>query len=1198
MAACTCGEALPPGARFCPACGLPAHSLTCASCGAELPEAARFCMACGTAVAHGSHPAPATSASGPAIPVSSRRVTSVLFADLVAFTTLAETRDTEDVRELLSRYFEECQQVIARYGGTIEKFIGDAVMAVWGVPIAHEDDAERAVRAGLELVAVVSAFGEERRIPELALRVGIVTGEVAVTVGAENQGMVAGDAVNTAARVQAAASGGQVWVDENTRLLTAAAISYADMGSHQLKGKADPVPLWSARAVVAAVGGAQRADGLEAPLAGRDRELRLVKELFHRCEESREPTLLVVAGEAGVGKSRLAWEFEKYVDGLTRNVRWHSGRCIAYGEGVAFFALAEAVRGRLGTLAGTDPGAESQRELLERGLEEHVPDPQERDWLRPRVGALLGIGSVGSFPREDLFAAWCTFFERVGGDDPVILVIDDAEHADDGFVHFLEHLVSVAGFGCFVVLLTRPGLLEVHPALATNSHATVMHLPALGARDMANLVDGLVVGLSASDRDQLVRRSEGLPLFAVETVRSLIDRDLVVPRGGQYVLRDPDALRLDELAAPASLQALVSARLDTLSQQQRALVDRASVLGGSFAPEAIIALCPEIPDPTTVLEDLVRLQILSRETSRMSADFGHYRFVQEVVRQVALGTLSRHDRKTFHLAVIAHFDREGLDGNETAAIRAQHYLEAARAVPDAPDVPDLQARARATLRQAAARAAALGATREAVGHLTAALALTTDDQDVSVLARELAQVECDAGLYEDAIRHAEQAEAAALAVGNRVDAGHAAGVRGQALMDGRGELELTEATLRPWWEELRQREDADAALLRITETLVSALARQGSSRHDVIEHRLLVAERVGDVGAIADAYNSLAIHYDIIGLRGLVGVLMRASHDLAREHHHPRTLGRALINLTAAAQADDLDTADRYGREAVKVSDRAGLAMWSSLARANLVGIRYWTGHWEAMDELPTARPGEEDLRTLMIVWSTFAAMRAEATGDQAPVPEPHIAAVDQGDDPADLSWAMFARAVNAAATGDLETAVRLGTESVELCLSYAGFWDDLVHLWSWAARTALDAEDLPAVDRLLGPVRGSGQLPNGLIGHRAQIEGLVAARHADVVRADAQLRAAIAAFQQWVAPTAIARAEADLGALLHAHGREEAAKLISSARAQFTRLGARQWLADLDTALETAVPAGVRPPISQPGLVPLPTAPEEQVST
>ena len=305
--------------------------------------------------------------------------------------------------------------------------------------------------------------------------------------------MVAGDAVNTASRVQSVAGPGQVWVDETTRLLTSGAITYVDAGSHLLKGKADPVPLWSARAVVAARGGAQRADGLEAPLVGRERELRLVKEVFHGVEADGRPALLLVDGEAGAGKTRLGWEFEKYVDGLETSVRWHSGRCLAYGEGVAFFAVADAVRGRLAASAG-DPDADSGTQLAAYFERYHVPQ-DEREWLTPRLEVLLGTTST-RLPKEDLFAAWTTFFERVGeGTSPVVLVIDDAQHAEDGLLEFVEHLMTWASFPLFVLLMTRPGLLERRVSLATHRGSTVIHLSALEDSTMAALLDGLVSGL-------------------------------------------------------------------------------------------------------------------------------------------------------------------------------------------------------------------------------------------------------------------------------------------------------------------------------------------------------------------------------------------------------------------------------------------------------------------------------------------------------------------------------------------------------------------------------------------------------------------------------------------------------------------------------------------------------------------------------
>src|SRR6059058_4330704 len=323
----SCQTANPEGNRFCGSCGSPLQRL-CPSCAAPAAREQRFCGACGVALGADDlgGAESATEVTPVSARVSERRVASLLFADLVGFTPLSEGRDPEDVRELLSRYFGTCRTIIERYGGSVEKFIGDAVMAVWGVPMAHEDDAERAVRAGLDLVAAVNDLGDRVRASGLSARVGIVTGDVAVTLGAVGEGMVAGDAVNTAARVQTAAAPGQVWVDSATRRLTAAAISFADAGEHTLKGKAEPEQLWQVTRVVAAVGGAQRVDGLEAGLIGRDSELRLIKELFHAAVDRRSPRLVVVAGAPGVGKSRLGWEFEKYIDGLAQIVMWHRGR--------------------------------------------------------------------------------------------------------------------------------------------------------------------------------------------------------------------------------------------------------------------------------------------------------------------------------------------------------------------------------------------------------------------------------------------------------------------------------------------------------------------------------------------------------------------------------------------------------------------------------------------------------------------------------------------------------------------------------------------------------------------------------------------------------------------------------------------------------------------------------------------------------
>jgi class 3 adenylate cyclase len=298
MTCTNCGTENKPGRKFCASCGA-ALSTTCPACGAANDPTDRFCGECGTPLTPG---APPEERAGP---VAERRLVSVLFMDLVGFTAASESRDAEDVRELLSSYFDIARTVVGRYGGTIEKFIGDAVMAVWGTPVTREDDAERAVRSALELIAAIPALGADAGVDGLAARAGVATGETAVTLDAEGQGMVAGDIVNTASRVQSAAPPGGIFVTEATRHATDAAVEYEVAGPHEVKGKSEPLNLHHALRVVALRGGQLRSTGLESPFVGRERELRLVKELFHASADQRRTHLMAVTGVAGIGKSRL-----------------------------------------------------------------------------------------------------------------------------------------------------------------------------------------------------------------------------------------------------------------------------------------------------------------------------------------------------------------------------------------------------------------------------------------------------------------------------------------------------------------------------------------------------------------------------------------------------------------------------------------------------------------------------------------------------------------------------------------------------------------------------------------------------------------------------------------------------------------------------------------------------------------------------
>ena len=479
-----------------------------------------------------------------------RRLVSVLFVDLVGFTAASEGRDSEDTRELLSRYFDVARTVIERYGGTVEKFIGDAVMAVWGAPIAQEDDAERAVRAALDLTAAIPELD-----PLLRARAGILTGEAAVTLGATNQGMVAGDLVNTASRIQSAAEPGTVLTGEATKRATEATIAYEDAGEHEMKGKTEPVQLWRAMRVVAGRGGAMRSSGLEAPFVGRNRELQLVKDLFHASEEEKRAQLVLVSGIAGIGKSRLAWEFEKYIDGLAADAFWHRGRCLSYGEGVAYWALAEMVRRRCGI--SEDEDAASAGDEADGDARGASPDVEERNWVRPRVAHLLGLEDGIPGDEENLFSAWRILFERLAEKYPTVLLFEDVQWADAGLLDFIEYLLDWSrSQPLYVFALARPEFAEKRSTWAGKRGYTQLYLEPLPASAMNELLTGLVPGLPEDLRDRVLERAEGVPLYAVETVRMLLDRGLLARDGAVYRPTGP----IEQLEMPETLQALVAAR--------------------------------------------------------------------------------------------------------------------------------------------------------------------------------------------------------------------------------------------------------------------------------------------------------------------------------------------------------------------------------------------------------------------------------------------------------------------------------------------------------------------------------------------------------------------------------------------------------------------------------------------------------------
>jgi predicted ATPase/class 3 adenylate cyclase len=704
----SCGRENREGRKFCADCGEPlAVELKCPSCGAPYEPDERFCGDCGTALA--AAPPPAAAPPAPVEPaVAERRLVSVLFADLVGFTTLSESRDPEEVRELLSRYFDTCRRLVGLYGGVVEKFIGDAVMAVWGTPVATEDDAERAVRTALDLVAAVQALGQEAGLDGLRARAGVMTGEAAVNLAATGEGMVAGDLVNTASRVQSVAEPGAVFVGEGTRRASERTVVYEPAGSFELKGKEGETQLWRASRVVSGRGGSLKSEGLEAPFVGRDRELRQIKDLFHVVAEEGRAQLVSVTGIAGIGKSRLAWEFYKYFDGIAQTVYWHRGRCLAYGEGVTYWALADMVRMRC-QIAEDDPQDEAIRKL-EATLDRHLLDPEERRFVEPRLAQLLALGEGASHERQDLFAAWRLFFERLADTYPTVLAFEDMQWADSSLLDFVEYLLEWSrDKPLFVITLARPELLEKRPTWgAGHRNFSSIYLEPLSEQAMQDLLVGLVPGLPTSLREQILARAEGVPLYAVETVRMLLDRGMVVQEGASYGLVG----EISELEVPETLHALIAARLDGLAADERRLLGDAAVLGKTFTPQALATLSGLEPDRLEeLLTAMVRREVLGLQSDPRSPEQGQYTFLQDLLRHVAYETLPKRERREKHLAAAEHLSA-ALGEDEVAEVVASHLLDAYRLDPDAADSAVLRGRAYEALERAGERARSLGASTE------------------------------------------------------------------------------------------------------------------------------------------------------------------------------------------------------------------------------------------------------------------------------------------------------------------------------------------------------------------------------------------------------------------------------------------------------------------------------------------------------
>ncbi|HVS48588.1 MAG TPA: AAA family ATPase [Candidatus Dormibacteraeota bacterium] len=638
-----------------------------------------------------------------------RKVVTVLFVDLVGFTARAEQLDPEDVEAELSLYFPQVRGELERYGGTLEKFIGDAVVAVFGAPVAHEDDPERAVRAAL------AVRDWARQEEGLEVRIGVNTGEALVRLGARpeaGEGMATGDVVNTAARLQAAAPVNGILVGGATHRATRHAIAYQETAPVEAKGKARPVIAYEALELRSRFG----VDVEQAPrteLVGRERELGMLREAFQRAREEREPQLVTLVGVPGIGKTRIVYELSRIVDADSALVSWRQGRCLPYGKGVSFWALGEMVKAQAGILESDGPQAAAEK--LAGAVAAAVP-AADADWVRRRLGPLVGLtGEETSHgAREEGFPAWRRFIEGVAERGPTVLVFEDLHWADDGLLDFLDELAEMTtGVPLLVVCTARPELLAKRPHWGGGrTNALTLSLPPLSADETSLLVHRLfqLSVLPAELQRALLERAGGNPLYAEEFARMLAES------GGA------------ELAVPDTVQGIIAARLDALAPEHKRLLQDAAVVGKVFWAGAVAAMDGSGPDEVeSALRELERRELVRRERRSSVAGEIEYAFRHVLIRDVAYGQIPRSERGDMHRSAAGWIRSLGRP-DDHAELLAHHYLEAldyARVA--GRDMAALADPARAALRVAGDRTYALGSYESAVRYYSAALDISAGD---------------------------------------------------------------------------------------------------------------------------------------------------------------------------------------------------------------------------------------------------------------------------------------------------------------------------------------------------------------------------------------------------------------------------------------------------------------------------------------
>jgi len=678
VACSSCGSEQPGEARFCSACGASLRT-ECPSCGEEHPATAAFCSACGFALREGVVRAGAADAR------EERRIVSVLFADLSGSTALGERLEPEDVRELQGELFEFLNAEVERHGGMTEKFVGDAVMALFGVPHAHEDDPERAVRAALALRDTFPDFARRVRnqhAAEVGLRLGVNTGEVVSGREAAARGelVVSGDAVNVAARLQQRAAPGEILVGARTRAAAQRAIVFEGPLAVEAKGKEDTVEAWLA-VRFAERPGRRGLDGLSAPLIGRDAELAVLTAVAARARTEKTPQLVTLFGQAGVGKSRLLAE----LIGRADDARLLKGRCLPYGDGITYWPLAEVAKSHAGVFE-TD-SADVVIAKLRAAVGTIVPDEHARmvvEALSWTLGVSLPGDAATGFAAADvrgrLYDAWARYVTALGRDRYTILTVEDIHWGSPPLLDLLEHLAdTLESTSVLIVCPARPELLDARPGWgAGKQNATALNLQPLAPDDARRLVSELLHVDAVGDdaRARILERAEGNPFFVEEILRMLIDQGALEHRDDGWVATP----HLADIPLPDSVHGVIAARIDLLEAGPREALRRCAVMGRVFWPSAVGV-------EEDVVGSLARRGLVSEQPASVVAGMREFAFKHALTRDVAYQSLPRPERRRLHRRV-AEWVEHVAPGRyaEMGEIAAYHYLEAVRYGDDDPDL--------------------------------------------------------------------------------------------------------------------------------------------------------------------------------------------------------------------------------------------------------------------------------------------------------------------------------------------------------------------------------------------------------------------------------------------------------------------------------------------------------------------------------